>query len=220
MLMAIMAESLEIKRTQAERTARSDSQMLDTAIKLICEYGTGRTTLKAVGETAGFSRGLAGSRFGSKEGLMIFVVLSVSREWLADLTAVTRGKVGLDAIDAATDAHYKFCVDAPDHVRAFYTLWFESIGPQSEVKAVIEKIHERRRQDVEHWINEGIKSGQISADVDAAAIALQFCANIIGIVYQWLIMGDAHKEIKSLHIQLKRSTHIALCGHTRGIEKK
>ena len=70
-----MAETVEIRRTQAERTARSDAQMLDTAIKLICEYGTERTTLKAVGETAGYSRGLAGSRFGSKEGLMIFVVL-------------------------------------------------------------------------------------------------------------------------------------------------
>jgi len=215
-----MAESLEIRRTQAERTAQSDGQMLDTAIKLICEHGTERTTLKAVGEFAGYSRGLAGSRFGSKEGLMIFVVLSVSKEWLSDLTAVTSGKVGLEAIDAATDAHYKFCVEAPDHVRAFYTLWFESIGPQSEVKAVIEKIHERRRQDVEHWINQGIESGQISPEVDTQAIALQFCANIIGIVYQWLIMTDAHEEIKTLHTQLKRSTHMALCGSIGGHEKK
>ncbi len=211
-----MAESLEIRRTQAERTALSDAQMLDTAIKLICEYGTERTTLKAVGEIAGYSRGLAGSRFGSKEGLLIFVVLSVSKEWLSDLTAVTRGKAGLEAIDAATDAHYKFCVEAPDHVRAFYTLWFESIGPNSEVKAVIEKIHERRRRDVEQWITQGIQNGQISGDVDTAAIALQFCATIIGIVYQWLIMGDAHEEIESLHTQLKRSTHIALCGDAGG----
>ena len=141
---------------------------------------------------------------------------SVSKEWLSDLTAETRGKAGLEAIDAATDAHYKFCVEAPAHVRAFYTLWFESIGPQSEVKAVIEKIHERRRQDVEHWINQGIQSGQISADVDTAAIALQFCANIIGIVYQWLIMGDAHEEIEVLHTQLKQTTHIALCGNAGG----
>ena len=210
-----MAESIDTRRTQAERAATSDAQMLDTAIKLICEYGTSRTTLKEVGETAGYSRGLAGSRFGSKEGLLIFVVLSVGEEWLADLKQATHERVGLDALDAATDAHYRFCREAPDHVRAFYTLWFESIGPGSDVKAVIGKIHERRRMDVQSWIQEGIFAGQISASVDAEAIARQFCASIIGIVYQWLVSNDAHKEIESLHEQLKLSMRRALSQETR-----
>ena len=196
-------QNTEIRRTQTERTAMSDAHMLDTAIKLICEVGTERTTLKEVGEAAGYSRGLAGSRFGSKEGLLIFVVHSVSEEWLSDLKSVTRGKKGLAALDAATDAHYQFCLEAPDHVRAFYTLWFESIGPQSGLKAVIEKIHERRRLDVKRWILDGIESGQISKEVDVAAVALQFCANVIGIVYQWLIAADSHQDIKFLHQQLK-----------------
>jgi len=55
-------------RTQAERTAISDRAMLDAAIDLILEHGTDKTTLAAIGEKAGYSRGLATYRFGSKAG--------------------------------------------------------------------------------------------------------------------------------------------------------
>ena len=47
------------RRTQAERTALSDARMFDAAMQLIVEQGTHATTLKAVGERAGYSRGLA-----------------------------------------------------------------------------------------------------------------------------------------------------------------
>ena len=57
------------RRTQAERTALSDQRMFDAAISLINERGTQKTTLKEIGELAGYSRGLANYRFGSKEGL-------------------------------------------------------------------------------------------------------------------------------------------------------
>jgi AcrR family transcriptional regulator len=45
--------------TQAERTALSDSAMLEAAMDLVLEYGTDRTTLAMIGEKAGYSRGLA-----------------------------------------------------------------------------------------------------------------------------------------------------------------
>src|SRR5690606_16138474 len=97
--------------TQAERTAISDARMLDAAVRLIVERGTEKTTLKDVGELAGYSRGLAGYRFGSKEGLFSFVVHAISEEWLQELKQATAGKVGIDAIHAATDAHYHFCLE-------------------------------------------------------------------------------------------------------------
>ena len=55
--------------TQAERTAISDRAMLDAAIELVLEHGTEKTTLAMIGEKAGYSRGLATYRFGSKAGL-------------------------------------------------------------------------------------------------------------------------------------------------------
>jgi len=42
--------------------------MADAAVALICERGAAATTLSDIGVLAGYSRGLASYRFGSKAG--------------------------------------------------------------------------------------------------------------------------------------------------------
>ena len=197
-------------RTQAERTALSDARMLDAAVQLIVERGADGTTLKAVGELAGYSRGLAGYRFGSKANLFSFIVRSVGEEWLRELGQAVEHKVGLDAILAAADAHYRFVLEAADRIRAFYILWFISIGPDLEFKQVIAHVHERRQEDVEAWIRRGVAVGKVRKDIDVRGIADQFCATIIGIVYQWLVAPEAHESIKQLHEGLKQQMVSAL----------
>jgi len=204
----ISPESLP--RTQAERTALSDARMLDAAVQLIVERGAEGTTLKEVGELAGYSRGLAGYRFGSKAQLFSFIVRSVGEEWLRELGQAVENKVGLDAILAAADAHYHFVLEAADRIRAFYILWFISIGPDVEFKQVIAHVHERRQKDVEDWIRRGVAVGKVRNDVDVRGIADQFCAAIIGIVYQWLVAPDADDSIKQLHEGLKQQMISAL----------
>lgn len=209
-------------RTQAERTALSDSRMLEAAVRLIVERGADGTTLKDVGELAGYSRGLAGYRFGTKANLFCFIVRSVGEDWLRELGQAVENQVGLDAILAAADAHYHFVLEAADRIRAFYILWFNSIGPDPELKEVIAHVHERRQRDVEEWIGRGIEVGAVRDDVNVRGIADQFCAAIIGIVYQWLVTPDAHDSIKQLHDGLKQQMTRALGNpgavpiHTRG----
>jgi AcrR family transcriptional regulator len=197
-------------RTQVERTTLSDARMLDAAVQLIVERGAEGTTLKEVGEYAGYSRGLAGYRFGNKANLFSFIVRSVGEDWLQELGQAVENKVGLDAILAATDAHYHFVVEAADQIRAFYILWFNSIGPDPEFQQVIAHVHERRQTDVEVWIRRGVAAGKVREDIDVRAIADQFCATIIGIVYQWLVTPDAHDSIERLHEGLKQQMINAL----------
>ncbi len=199
-------------RTQAQRTALSDARMLDAAVRLIVERGADGTTLKEVGEFAGYSRGLAGYRFGSKANLFSFIVRSVGEEWLRELGQAVENKVGLEAIIAAADAHYHCVLEAADRIRAFYILWFISIGPDVEFKQVIAHVHERRQKDVEAWIESGVAAGKVRKDIDVRAIADQFCAAIIGIVYQWLVAPDAHDSIKQLHDGLKQQMVSVLSG--------
>ena len=87
--------------TQAERTAISDRAMLDAAIDLILEHGTDKTTLAAIGDRAGYSRGLATYRFGSKAGLFDEVCKSISRGWLDYLKKGVGDKIGIDAAPEA-----------------------------------------------------------------------------------------------------------------------
>jgi len=204
------------RRTQAERTALSDARMLDAAVRLIVERGTAGTTLKDVGELAGYSRGLASARFGNKGALFSFIVKAVGEEWLEALRAAVDGKAGLDAICAATDAHHRHVRAGAERIRAFYSLWFDSIGPDAELKQVIANVHERRQRDVEAWIRQGIEAGALRNEVDVTAVARQFCAAIIGIVYQWLVTPDAYGLIEDLHTGLKQQMTRALARDTTG----
>lgn len=177
--------------------------MLACAIDLVVERGPALTTLKDVGEGAGFSRGLAGQRFGSKDGLFEFMVRSIGEAWLIELTRATEGLIGQQAIDRALDEHLRFCVQAPDQFLAFYRLWFEAIGEDSAVRRVVSNIHERRRRDIARWIAAGKQAGEIAQSVSSAAVAGQFTASVIGIVYYWLQHPEDTDEVTALHNNLK-----------------
>ena len=201
--------------TQEERSALSDARMADAAIALICERGAGATTLKDVGLRAGYSRGLASYRFGSKAGLWAFLIRTIGEEWLAQLGAAVEGTTGLETIQAAADAHCRFLLGSSERIRAFYILWFESVGPDQALREVIAGAHRRRQRDVEEWIRSGIDAGAIQPGVDVRGIAEQFCAAVIGIVYTWLVTPLGHDEVKRLHDRLKLEMVEALEGAPR-----
>ena len=206
------------RKTHAQRLELSESAMFDVAVKFIVEQGTAKTTLKAVGESAGYSRGLAGSRFNSKTGLFCFVIKRVAEYWLDEMKKATHDKSGYAAIHATIDAHYQFSRKAPLSVRAFYILWFESIGLDSEMRDVVASIHRRRLSDVTEWIEQGIKAGEISSKVDAGAVAQYFLTSMFGIVYQWLIVPGQEREIENLHENLKKTMRMLLPDRDAGFE--
>ena len=203
-------------RTQEERQAASDAAMAAAAVALICERGAAATTLKDVGVRAGYSRGLAGYRFGSKAGLWSFLVRTIGEEWLGELRRAVAGTRGLDTIHAAVDAHCQLLLASPQRIRAFYILWFDSVGPDPVLREVIARVHERRRRDVERWIEDGIAAGSVRPDADVRAVAEQFVACIVGIVYGWLVTGQQAVDegrdgrVAAQHAELKRQMTRAL----------
>jgi AcrR family transcriptional regulator len=200
-------------RTQEERQAISDAAMANAAVEIICERGAAATTLKDVGVRAGYSRGLAGYRFGTKAGLWSFLVHTIGEEWLRELGGAVAGTTGVDTLHAAIDAHRRLLARSPDRIRAFYVLWFDSVGPDPALRAQIARIHDRRRRDVERWISRGIAAGTVRADADVRAVAGQFVAQIVGIVYEWLVADpDAadHGRVAEQHEHLKRQMTEAL----------
>ena len=65
--------------TQADRSALSERRTLEAAVQLMGERGYEKTTLAAIGEAAGYSRGLATHHFGSKADLFARVI-----RWISD----------------------------------------------------------------------------------------------------------------------------------------
>ena len=176
--------------TQAERTAISDRAMLDAAIELVLENGTEKTTLAMIGEKAGYSRGLATYRFGSKAGLYDALCKSIGRNWLEYLKRGVEGKVGIDAMCAALDTVYQWVTESPREARVLQILHCGSASPGSEFSDTSVGIHRRQLSDVVEWVDAGKRNGQVRADVDANAVAAEYVAYTSGITYLWLISAE------------------------------
>ena len=178
------------RKTQAERTALSDARMLEAATALILEHGTHNTTLREVGERAGYSRGLASNRFGSKEGLFSQLVRDFNRRWAEELRESVGDSTGLEALSAALDAVERFLLTRSNEMKALYILWFESISSHEEVRARLARNHKAYRRDAERWAREGIRQGTIRDTIDPECFAVEFASLIFGLIYQWLVDSD------------------------------
>lgn len=200
------------RRTQAERTALSDARMFDAAMQLIIEQGTHATTLKAVGERAGYSRGLASSRFGSKDALFGQLVLHFNASWTQELANKVGTRGGAQACLAALRAVEGFLASHSGYMQAMYILWFESISSHNSVRSHLAAYHQIYRSDVAHWVEEGIASGEIDASVDAECYAFGFCSFIFGTIYQWLVAShnvDLPKQFEAFRRSTARAFGIA-----------
>ncbi len=182
---------VEGRMTQAERTALSDRRMFEAAIELINERGTQKTTLKEIGERAGYSRGLANYRFGSKDGLMLELFESFDARWKEHLSTYISDATGLRAVNQAALALRDFLGKESSYMRAMYLLWYECLGHDSDMRRTLAEHHEVYRKDAQRWIEQGLESGEVKPDADPAQFAAQYCAFIFGIVYQWLVNAQA-----------------------------
>lgn len=178
-------------RTQAQRTATSDKAMLDAAIELILERGMDKTTLASIGEKAGYSRGLATYRFGSKAGLFDEVCKSISRHWLDYLRDGVGDKTGIEAMCAALDAFFQFVSDSPRDARVLQILYCGAASPTSEYRQTSATIHQRQQDDVAEWVRGGQDNGSIRRSADPTSIAAQYIAYISGMNYLWLINPES-----------------------------
>ena len=173
--------------TQADRSALSERRMLEAAVELMGERGYEQTTLAAIGEAAGYSRGLATHQFGSKADLFAQVIRWISDKLRRQVEPALRERGGVDALFAFADAHGQFADENPRMTRALYVLWFQSLIADSPMRdAAIEDLLGHRDR-IRRIIEQGVAEGTVRADVDAHAEAIEFCGTLFGLGLQRLI---------------------------------
>jgi AcrR family transcriptional regulator len=182
------ATAATTRRTQAERVAESDRALIRAAVSLIAERGYQRTTLAAIGEASGYSRGLVTQRFGSKEGLLLAVLDRLLDSWaLRNAGPRIEDLTGIDALKASIAAYLHVVDTAPDSLRAYHALLREADGPVPEVRTRIAEVNRRERDCIEAWLRAGQAEGTVRADIDARAAATTFLATVRGTTTQWLL---------------------------------
>ncbi len=184
------ANNSEQSRTQAERTALAESSMILAAIDLLNSVGIQGTTLVAIGERSGYSRGLVTHHFGSKSGLLRTVLKRMTAVWTEKLVGSLDGKTGLQAFTTAIDTHLEHVLRHPDYLRAMNILWGAALDPASEFKPNVAEFMRIQRESVAAWVKGGQESGEIRPDIDAGRVAEQFYGTLIGINNQWLVSPE------------------------------
>lgn len=193
--------------TQAERTAISDRAMLDAAIELILKHGIEKTTLQSIGEQAGYSRGLATYRFGSKAGLLDEVCKSISRRWLDFLNERVGKQIGIDAMCTALDSFFEFISQYPSDAQVLQILYGGAASPTSEFRQTSANIHKSQMDDVADWVTAGVATGRIRDNADPKSVAAQYIAYISGMTYLWLI-NPSSVDFRKANDDMK--THLRL----------
>ncbi len=208
-----MNELAPARRTQGERTALSDERMFAAAVALLVERGAAGTTLAAIGERAGYSRGLVTHRFGSKDKLFAHVHDKAVADWIARVKKVVGASIGVEALERVVDALYGFILEEPDEIRAMYLLRYASIDPSAEFRANVARAHRAQQRDAQHWIEAGQKAGTVAADIDADLVAELFCCAVDGMIYRWLV--NPALTIRELHELLKQEVARSFATATR-----
>jgi AcrR family transcriptional regulator len=189
--------------TQAERTARAEACMIEAAIDLLTSVGIQGTTLQAIGEKAGYSRGLVTHHFGSKAGLFRAVLKRITANWTHDLVTALGDRAGIAAVEAAIDAHLAHVLRHPEYIRAQNILWGAALDPSSEFKPNVAEFMRIQRESVATWVRRGQETGEILPEINPKRIAEQYYGGLIGINSQWLVSPDF--DLRAAYADFKRN---------------
>jgi len=182
---------IERSTRQQERTERSTKALFEAASELIVEGGLASMTFAAIGERAGYSRGLVTARFGSKEGLVEALIDRIVTTWNhRNVLPLTEGRPGLDGVGTLLDAIRRQAKSDPRGLRVLYALFFEALGPNQQLRARFAKFHDTMRADVAGLVATGQRDGSVRPELSPSREATLIVSGLRGIGYQWLLDPD------------------------------
>jgi len=175
------------RRTQAQRREEAECRLLEAALAIVAATGTVRLTLAAVGEAAGYSRGLAAHRFGSKAGLLRALAAHITRRFADQLLAAPQRRSGLDAIRGHIEVYFGRTDQQWTSTRALLVMMTEGVMDDAGFRDDMAAYNRQALRFFEVHLQAGIARGEIRAGVDAQASAVMLLGALRGVMLQWLL---------------------------------
>src|SRR2546423_14235592 len=98
------------RSTQAERSARTRSALLESAARGLSRYGYGNLVLEQVAREAGYTRGALYHQFRHKEELALAVLGWVDKTWRREVGGLAESQPDpVAALAALASGHAVFC---------------------------------------------------------------------------------------------------------------
>lgn len=173
--------------TQSQRRAESEARLLAAAAELIATEGFAAASLDRIGQVAGYSRGLASQKFGSKDGLVTAVIAAVIDRSTALLAARAAGAAApLDDILAYADV-VLLQIERDPFIRAYWVMMASAIANRLPIQAQFLAEHEKVKARLSGLIVQGQARGEIDGGVDPDAAALSIGSTLLGIGIECLL---------------------------------
>lgn len=181
---------MTMRRTQAERRDESERRLLEATTRIVAEQGVAAATFEAIGRSAGYSRGLATQKFGSKQGLIEALIADLHEQQEAKLAAIHLDeRPGLEALLEYVDLYLTHLGDG-QAARAYFMMMAGAVADASELRAAFERSHDRVKVRLMSIVRRGQAAGDLRPGLDAEATALMVGSLLLGVSVQWLVDPD------------------------------
>jgi AcrR family transcriptional regulator len=179
--------------TQAERSARSRSALLESAARGLSRYGYGNLVLEQVAREAGYTRGALYHQFDDKEDLALAVLEWVNETWWREVGApVEQEPDPVAALIALARGHAVYC--RRDVARVMMALRLEFSGQDHPVGREMERISRALVKHCAGLVDAGRRDGSIPPGPPARVVAIAFWGALEGAVIA--VAGQApHDEL-------------------------
>src|ERR1700675_1348878 len=181
------------RSTQADRSARTRSALLESAASGLSRYGYGNLILERVASEAGYTRGALYHQFKDQEDLALAVIDWVDDTWRQGVgRLVEQESDPVLALMVMARGHAVYC--RRDVARVAMALRLEFSGQDHPVGRHLERVSESLVKRCTRLIGAGRRVGTIPAGPPARAVALAFIGALEGTVIQ--LAGQApHDEV-------------------------
>src|SRR5271167_1846388 len=150
------------RSTQAERSARTRSALLESAARGLSRYGYRNLILERVASDAGYTRGALYHQFKDKEDLALAVIDWVDEAWRREVGPLIEQEPDpVAALIVMARGHAVFC--RRDVARVAMALRLEFSGQDHPVGRHLEQISESLVKRCTSLIDAGLKAGTIPA---------------------------------------------------------
>jgi AcrR family transcriptional regulator len=170
-----MTEARSVRRTQAERRAETRRRVLDAATSLVATHGSRAASLAAVGEAAGYSRGIVNHHFGSKARLLEELIKHTQQ-----FDVPTDAPSGLGRLTQFVETYLNGMHERPARSKAFLKLWAESAGAEPALAPLFAERDAWFRDFLAQLVREGVDDGSIGRQVDPGFAAVTLIGQLRG----------------------------------------
>ncbi len=169
--------------TQADRSSRTRSALLESAARGLSRYGYGNLNLERVASEAGYTRGALYHQFKDKEDLALAVIDWVDETWRQEVGQLIEQEPDpVLALISLARGHAVYC--RRDVARVAIALRLEFSGQDHRVGRHLERVSKSLLERCTRLISAGRRAGAIPAGPPAKVVALAFVGALEGTVIQ------------------------------------